>query len=1337
MGDVAHLPSRARILRLASLVVLTACGDLAATTAPTPIVPKTATATAIALLTPVDSTAPLERKAQDSLPSSLEVQLRDASGQVVKQPGRTLTLTMLDASGAASIRIQIVRGTVTPTDTAGVARVKDLVLSGRAGDAQMSARIDTLPAITFPIRLRAGATSRTASAVSIAPDSVPVGGVAQVTVIPLDADGNKRGAGEQVSAALDGDQTLATVSVFTYTAADSSYRGTIAVVAPAPPRALRVNVSGATLSTTLLFTGIAAPPPPPAPAVALKLITVPGDTVPAYRTLSGAVWSATTLQLVDANGTAVRQAGVAVTGRITNASGAALPNSTLTGATAVSTNASGQAVFPSIALTAPAGLVRMRFESGALTATSFPVQVTPGVVSASLSTINVTRDTIYVDSTSTIRVVPRDAAGSALGSGASVALSVSGGTSVGALGTATYFGADSSYRATFTGTTRGSATTIRATVNTTQISASAAITVIVPPALVVASSPVTVTPDSIAVTGVSQLVTTPLNGAGVKLGAGQTVTVALTGGTSAATVGAVTYTAGDSSYRASITGVTAGTTTTVTTTVNGVALTATRPLTVTTAAPPPPSPATQILITVLPGDTTAGGLDVQSGATLNGVTVSLRSASGAAVAQAGVSITATAVTSAGAVWTGATLTGGGPLSTAADGTITFPELRLSAPIGTGRLRFSATNLTAASLPVRVRAGVASASTSTMTLVPDTVAVNGTSLTTVTARDAQSNKIGTGQTVTFALGSGTSGITIGATSFNAGDSTYRATLTGTTAGTARVVTATVGGTAITQTRTMTVITLVGADISATVNGASTFPISRYIYGANFIDDASSWNNQAFPAEMAFNRMGGNRLSAYNWENNFSNAGNDYIYSNDGFLSGSSTPGEAVRARAQAAFNKGQAFMATIPMLGYVAADGNGSVTVTDADRANRLATRFKVSKAVKGKAFTLTPNASDATVYQDEFVNWFNTTFPGRATHPTAPVFFSLDNEPDIWTSTHQEIQSNYNDNSATPRIQTYTGFTDTSVVYAKAVKSAMPGALVFGPAVAGFTGVVNLQRYPTPDPVYGTQIFFDVYLDRMAAASAADGRRLLDVLDLHFYDEQEVDGNNRINSDGQPQTAAMIAARLQAPRSLWDPTFTENSFVARYLGGPIRLLPRLRDEIAAHYPGTKIAITEYSYGRLGDISGGVTQADVLGVFGREGLFAAALWPIGSASASGQPLGPYAYGMGAFRMFRNYDGAGGAFGDTGLSATTSDVPNSSVYASRTASGKTVLIVINKASTSKVLRVTLSGVGSPTGAQVWRMVDGTPNPTRSTDVTISGGVMTYTMPALSVSTLALTP
>ena len=50
----------------------------------------------------------------------------------------------------------------------------------------------------------------------------------------------------------------------------------------------------------------------------------------------------------------------------------------------------------------------------------------------------------------------------------------------------------------------------------------------------------------------------------------------------------------------------------------------------------------------------------------------------------------------------------------------------------------------------------------------------------------------------------------------------------------------------------------------------------------------------PSHLTFDRAGGNRWTAYNWETNASNAGSDYIYNNDNYLSSSNVPAEAVRS-----------------------------------------------------------------------------------------------------------------------------------------------------------------------------------------------------------------------------------------------------------------------------------------------------------------------------------------------------------------------------------------------------------------------------------------------------------
>jgi Glycoside hydrolase family 44 len=534
----------------------------------------------------------------------------------------------------------------------------------------------------------------------------------------------------------------------------------------------------------------------------------------------------------------------------------------------------------------------------------------------------------------------------------------------------------------------------------------------------------------------------------------------------------------------------------------------------------------------------------------------------------------------------------------------------------------------------------------------------------------------------------------------------------------------------------------SDIVFTVDAATTFPVSRFIYGGNFLESESTWGGTTTPTEMTVSRMGGNRLSAYNWETNYSNSGNDGEFHNDTFLSESSRPGEAVKTRASAAFGKGQAFIATVPMLPYVAGDQCGcNVGTTDADKATRFAAHFKVSRAFKGSPLSTSPNASDDVVAQDEFVNWFESTFPGRTTHPTAPVFFSLDNEVDLWSSTHKEIYSDLNDNKNTPHLQTYRGLIDTSIVYARAIKSVLPNALVFGPAVATYAGIAVLGRHPTPDPEYGTQNFVDIYLDRMKAAEATNGRRLLDVLDVHHYPAIGTRGGE-ITNDYAPQDSATIWARVNAPRTLWDPTFNENTWVSGVTKGPVRLLPRLKGQIDQHYPGTKLAITEYFFGRGGDISGGIAEADALGVFGREGVFAATLWPQAGLYAkpyAGDGKKAYAYVFAAFRMFRNYDGAGGKFGDTGLKATTTNAEFSSVYASRDSAGNVVLIAINKTNTARPARITITGVTGLKTARVFALTSASAKPVRQADLdlTATPGALTYQMPAMSVSTIVLSP
>lgn len=485
-----------------------------------------------------------------------------------------------------------------------------------------------------------------------------------------------------------------------------------------------------------------------------------------------------------------------------------------------------------------------------------------------------------------------------------------------------------------------------------------------------------------------------------------------------------------------------------------------------------------------------------------------------------------------------------------------------------------------------------------------------------------------------------------------------------------------------------------------------PISKFVYGVNQSLDGNY-------ANATFTRLGGNRWTAYNWENNASNAGSDWYFQNDAYLGGGDTPGGAVIPILQNAASRNAGALVTIPINGYVAADKNGGGDVRNSG-TNYLQTRFRQEVPAKGTPFSLTPDTTDAFVYQDEFVNWVNTTFPAGQTDPNRPIFFSLDNEPDLWASTHAAIH---------PAATTYAEMISKTISFADAIKDVAPGSQIFGPVNYGWNGYVNLQNAPDA----GGRDFQAYYLQQLAQAEATYGHRLVDVLDMHWYPEATGGG---IRITGSDTSDAVVAARLQAPRSLWDPTYTETSWITQWSTlGPIRLLPRMRDKITQNYAGTKLAITEYNYGGGSHISGGIAQADVLGIFGREGVFAANSWALASNET---------FIQGGFRMFRNFDTANGTFGDVSIRATTDDIAGSSVYASLNSANANEMIVvaINKTNAPLSSVMNLAGVLPGATVSAFQLTGGSALPQSAGSTTISTPQsFSYTLPAFSVTTLRI--
>jgi fibronectin type 3 domain-containing protein len=515
-----------------------------------------------------------------------------------------------------------------------------------------------------------------------------------------------------------------------------------------------------------------------------------------------------------------------------------------------------------------------------------------------------------------------------------------------------------------------------------------------------------------------------------------------------------------------------------------------------------------------------------------------------------------------------------------------------------------------------------------------------------------------------------------------------------------------------------------DVVITIDPTNTKPISPYIYGINFYNGVTG-----APPLLTFDRAGGNRWTAYNWETNASNAGSDYLYENDDYLSSSAVPAEAVRSFVAGDQAVNVASLITVQLQGLVAGDENGPVSVANPPDLTRFKQVVDQKSTVSSTPFTTTPPTTDANVFMDEFVWALNQKVPGNifATGAPLPAFVSLDNEPELWNSTHLEVQG--------PNPVTSDNYIAKTITMTEALKGQFPDLVIFGPVHYGFQGIYNWQGELSATPT-GNNWFPDKYLTALQSASATYGKPLVDVYDFHWYAEvYDPSGTRIIDLNSTTLTDRQVQLIVQSPRNLWDPTFNDdnnsNPWIYNELGQtPINLLGRLQAKINSEFPGMKISITEYENGGWNHIAGTIAQADNLGIFGAQGVFAANFWP---------PSGTYSYALAGFRAFRGFDGASANFGDTSLQTTSSSVADVVVYASTdsTMAGRTVFVAINRSTSSKVTEITgqtLSGTANlyqMTGASAQSQT--TVQPVSIGTMPASGTSLTITLPALSVTTI----
>lgn len=520
-------------------------------------------------------------------------------------------------------------------------------------------------------------------------------------------------------------------------------------------------------------------------------------------------------------------------------------------------------------------------------------------------------------------------------------------------------------------------------------------------------------------------------------------------------------------------------------------------------------------------------------------------------------------------------------------------------------------------------------------------------------------------------------------------------------------------------------------------ASRHAISREIYGS-----AGTGGTDAAAQGVTLGRWGGNPTTRYNWKlGNAFNAARDYYFENTNYGSTSAADRmpSGVADQSVASNNAaGVATLLTIPTIGWVAKDDNSnsrSINVPDSGgppltvngsaisgydpTGNRKRTSVP-SRARKGSPFSDPPDLHDPTVAQDEWVYHLVRRFGTAAAGGVR--YYAMDNEPDLWYATHTDVR---------PAEIGYDQMRDIFLEYASAVKDVDPTALVTGPVSWGWTGYFysaldrgsdNFHTHADRNAHGGTP-FLDWWLSQIRQHDERAGRRTLDVLDLHFYPQ-----GGEYSDD---VSANMSALRLRSTRALWDPSYVDESWI----NAPVQLIPRMRDWVNRNYPGTKIALTEWSWGAEGSVNGALALGEVLGIFGREGLDMACHW---SDISTDQP----AYS--AFRLFGNYDGQGSAFLGTSFSSVSTMHDLLSCFAAQQSDGSILLIAINKSVDSDLtpeFHLTHFSTTSLTRTRVWRYwPDDAKSITQGPDSTLqtdsSGApILSYTFPASSITLLRL--
>ncbi len=542
----------------------------------------------------------------------------------------------------------------------------------------------------------------------------------------------------------------------------------------------------------------------------------------------------------------------------------------------------------------------------------------------------------------------------------------------------------------------------------------------------------------------------------------------------------------------------------------------------------------------------------------------------------------------------------------------------------------------------------------------------------------------------------------------------------------------------------------AEVTLTYAGpARETAISRWLLGTN-----GQQIETAAGQGVSVVRWGGNHTSTYNWKDDTTNSANDWYH-----MTGThgDKPWEKVEDSRWYKYIKrvrddGIDVNLHIPISDWVSRrpkDGEpgGSYPRSLYPEQQKFSGDGKYGNGrtpdgkyirMTDKSLTFRPNS---VAFQREWIKTIVKTF-GSADEGGVR-FYGLDNEVNLWHSSHF---------GANPEGIDGPELVWRNIAYARMIKEEDPTAMVLGFGGWGQMGVAGSDRdyrrgrwsfLPKElgdlerSELRGGQDLLTWYLDEMREAELRHGRRLIDVVSINWYPflsyVDPTTGKTKSLTDEKGATDQgydpfVTPLQFDSLRYWWDPTYVnEASWTfqgtnrAKFWDPYTPVIPKLHAIIAKHYPGTKLAITEYMLGSEETMTGALLQVMSIGIFAENDLFSAQRW-FGTRSST------WAYW--GYALVGNWDGQrSGIQGH--FRKVLSDSKQVIAWSTETKeTGRRHVVLVNQhyeksfsinlpAEDSR--RVRVSYLSESTGKQVVRL------PAE----TISGSTVTITLPAFSAA------